>query len=87
MSDWFRSNEDPHEVVEVRYLDIPDLPSGEIDEIVYRDLHLETLDGGSAYITVAGLMVSIRAVKRGHLSITCEPDDCERIDAPPTEAS
>ena len=84
MSDWFRSNEDASEVVEVRYLDIPDLPPGEIDEIVCGPMHLETLDSGRAYLRVAGLMVNIVAVKRGRLSITCEPDDCTRLDAPPT---
>lgn len=82
MSDWFRDNDDPDEVVEVRYLDIPDLPPGEIDEIVYRGLHMETMTSDSAYINVAGLMIHIRAVKRGYLSITCEPDNCTRVEAP-----
>lgn len=46
-------------------------------------MHLETLDSGHAYLRVAGLMVNVRAVKRGYLSITCEPDDCTRIEATP----
>ena len=78
-SDWFRG--DGGELIEVRYLDIPDLPPGEIDEIVCGPMHLETTDSDRAYITVAGLRVNIVAVKRGRLSITCESDDCTRIEA------
>jgi hypothetical protein len=75
--DWFRG--DRGELIEVRYLDIPDLPPGEIDEIVCGPMHLETLDVNRAYIRVAGLMVNIVGLKRGRLSITCEPDDCAPI--------
>lgn len=82
MSDWFRSNEEPHEVVEVRYLDIHGLPANEIDEIVCGPMHLETLDSNHAYIRVAGLMVNVWATDGGRLSITCEPDDCTPIEVP-----
>lgn len=85
MSDieFYRDNEEPHETVEVRYLNIPgrELASNglrEIDEIVYRDLHLETEDINCAYITVAGMRFKVWASRvKGHvqLSITCEPDD------------
>ena len=78
-SDWFRG--DGGELIEVRYLDIAGVASDEIDEIVCGPVHLETTDVHRAYINVAGLMVRIVAVKRGVLSITCEPDDCTRIEA------
>ncbi len=74
----FRGNEG--ELIEVRYLDIPGLPSGEIDEVICGPVHLETLDTNHAYLNVAGLMVNIWARKGGRLSITCEPDDCTRIE-------
>lgn len=82
-SDWFRG--DAGELIEVRYLDIPDLPSGEIDEIVCGPVHMETLDANHAYLRVAGLMVNVWATDGGRLSITCEPDDCTPIAVPPTE--
>ena len=85
-SDWYRGENG--ELIEVRPQHIPDMPPDEIDEIdeiICGPMHLETLDEGVAYIRVAGLMVNIRAVNRGDLSITCEPDDCTRIDVPPTE--
>ena len=78
-SDWFRGN--GGELIEVRYLDIAGVASDEIDEIVCGPVHLETTDSDRAYIIVAGLRVNIVAVKRGRLSITCEPDDCTRIEA------
>jgi type IV secretory pathway protease TraF len=75
-SDWFRG--DGGELIEVRYLHIPGVASDEIDEIVCGPMHLETMDADRGYINVAGLMVRIHAIK-GRLSITCEPDDCTRI--------
>jgi hypothetical protein len=90
MSDieFYRDDEDPHETVEVRYLSIPgrELAANglrEIDEIVYRDLHLETLDLDHAHVRVAGVVLNVRAVKVGHyanLSITCEPDGATLVD-------
>jgi hypothetical protein len=82
MNDWFRG--DGGELIEVRYLHIPDMPADEVDEIVCGPMHLETLSERRAYLQVAGLKVNILA-RRGRLSITCEPANCTRIDAPTSE--
>lgn len=74
------------EIIEVRYLDIPDRPTAPnglplVDEIVCGPMHLETLDDNALYLRVAGLMVNVWAHggRKAQLSVTVEPDGCERV--------
>lgn len=72
--------------IEVRYLGDQTARNGlrVVDEIVYADgvPHLETMDSQSAYITLDGLFIVVRAVRRRPggmvLEITCEPDGATR---------
>lgn len=70
--------------IEVRYLDDQRAQNGlrEIDEIVSGTTHLETIDQRTAYLTLDGLRVMLRAENRRPggltLSIWCEPDGATR---------
>lgn len=72
--------------IEVRYLEGQTASNGlrEVDEIVYGDgtPHIEMIDGGTAYMTLDGVYVLFRAVRRRPggmvLEITCEPDGATR---------